>query len=101
MRAPEKSLAPSEGPYRIGLVGGSASGKTAVGKKFERLGAGVIDCDKLGHRAYEPGSRIGVIQIIRNTFWGHFSDPYVTFFSKYVFVMSNYGKFVLKYEIDF
>ena len=36
-------------------VGGSASGKTAVGQRFEKLGAGVIDCDKLGHRAYEPG----------------------------------------------
>jgi len=84
LRAPEKSLVTSEGPYRIGLVGGSASGKTAVGKKFERLGAGVIDCDKLGHRAYEPGSRIGVIQIIRDTFGEQFSDPFphVTFFSK-------------------
>ena len=43
-------------PYVIGLVGGSASGKTSVGKRLEKLGAGVVDCDQLGHKAYEPGT---------------------------------------------
>jgi len=43
------------GPYIIGLTGGSASGKSSVGKKMEKLGWGIVDCDKLGHMAYTPG----------------------------------------------
>ena len=43
------------GPYLIGLTGGSASGKTSVGRRLAGLGWGVVDCDKLGHRAYTPG----------------------------------------------
>ena len=46
----------SQVPYVIGLVGGSASGKTSVGKRLEKLGAAVVDCDQLGHKAYEPGT---------------------------------------------
>jgi len=46
----------SKGPYLIGLTGGSASGKSSVGKRFQDLGAGLVDCDKLGHAAYLPGS---------------------------------------------
>jgi len=42
--------------YLIGLAGGSASGKTTIGKKLTELGATVIDCDKLGHEAYVPGT---------------------------------------------
>ena len=63
------------GPYIIGLTGGSASGKSSVGKKLESihdfqnvlisiltmvilaLGWGVVDCDKLGHLAYSPGEQ--------------------------------------------
>lgn len=44
------------GPYVIGLTGGSASGKTAVGRRLAKLGAHVIDCDQLGHQAYQPAT---------------------------------------------
>lgn len=37
----------------IGLTGGSGSGKSAVAKRLEDLGAVRIDCDKLGHQVYE------------------------------------------------
>jgi len=47
----------SQGPYLIGLTGGSASGKSSVGKRLAGLGFGVIDCDKLGHQAYMPGEQ--------------------------------------------
>jgi dephospho-CoA kinase len=33
--------------YRVGLTGGIASGKSAVGAAFERLGIPVIDTDQL------------------------------------------------------
>jgi hypothetical protein len=35
-------------PYVIGLTGGIASGKSALCGRLEKLGAGVVDCDKLG-----------------------------------------------------
>lgn len=44
-------------PYVIGLTGGSASGKSSVAKRFAKLGAGVVDCDKLGHEAYLKGTK--------------------------------------------
>ena len=44
-------------PYVIGLTGGIASGKSSVCKRLEGLGAKVINCDKLGHKAYEPGTK--------------------------------------------
>ncbi len=37
-------------PYLIGLTGGSASGKSNIAQYLNRLGAGIVDCDKLGHR---------------------------------------------------
>jgi len=40
----------------IGLTGGIASGKSTASKYFAERGAFVIDSDKLGHRAYEPGT---------------------------------------------
>lgn len=40
----------------IGLTGGLASGKSAILNDLSRLGAGVIDCDKLGHKAYLKGT---------------------------------------------
>lgn len=45
----------SESPYVIGLTGGIASGKSTVCAVMKELGAIVIDCDKLGHQAYEKG----------------------------------------------
>lgn len=43
-------------PYVIGLTGGIASGKTSVAQRLAKLGASVIDCDKLGHVSYLPGT---------------------------------------------
>lgn len=40
----------------IGLTGGIASGKSTVTAMLAELGATIIDADRLGHRAYEPGS---------------------------------------------
>lgn len=41
-------------PYIIGLIGGIASGKSKMTERFDKLGAGIIDCDKLAHSLYEP-----------------------------------------------
>lgn len=41
-------------PYVIGLIGGIASGKSAMAKRLETFGAKIIDCDKLAHQLYEP-----------------------------------------------
>lgn len=35
--------------FVIGIVGGVASGKSAVTRQFERLGATIVDADQLGH----------------------------------------------------
>ena len=43
-------------PYVIGLTGGSASGKSTMARRLCDLGAGVVDCDGLGHAAYQPGT---------------------------------------------
>ena len=43
-------------PYLIGLTGGSASGKSTMARRLKELGAGVVDCDGLGHAAYQPGT---------------------------------------------
>ncbi|XP_075701601.1 bifunctional coenzyme A synthase [Rhinoderma darwinii] len=42
-------------PYIIGLTGGSGSGKSSIATRLEKLGAVLIDCDKLGHLSYKPG----------------------------------------------
>lgn len=41
---------------RVGLTGGIASGKSTVSAVLRRLGAPVIDADRLVHLIYEPGS---------------------------------------------
>lgn len=51
---PNKSIPSS--PYVLGLTGGIASGKSAICKRLEGLGAGTVDCDKLGHQAYAKGT---------------------------------------------
>jgi len=56
LKEPLKPWDKSVGPYLIGLTGGSASGKSSVGKRMAGLGWGVVDCDKLGHEAYTPGA---------------------------------------------
>ena len=40
----------------ICLTGGLASGKSTAVKHLETKGARIIDADKLGHRAYDPGT---------------------------------------------
>ena len=37
-------------PYIIGLTGGSASGKSKIASYLQDLGAGIVDCDGLGHK---------------------------------------------------
>lgn len=44
-------------PYIIGLTGGIASGKTSISQHFKQLGAAAINCDKLAHEIYEPGTK--------------------------------------------
>lgn len=41
----------------IGLTGGIASGKSTAARYLAEKGAQVIDCDVLGHRAYDPDTR--------------------------------------------
>ncbi|EGI69332.1 PREDICTED: bifunctional coenzyme A synthase [Acromyrmex echinatior] len=43
-------------PYVIGLTGGIASGKSSVAEKLQQLGAGLVNCDKLAHNLYLPGT---------------------------------------------
>lgn len=40
---------------RVGLTGGLASGKSTVAKMLARLGAPVLDADRVVHELYEPG----------------------------------------------
>jgi len=40
----------------IGITGGIAAGKSSVARELLLRGARVIDADRLGHRAYEPGT---------------------------------------------
>ena len=40
----------------ICLTGGLASGKSTAARYLADLGAKIIDADKLGHRAYDPGT---------------------------------------------
>jgi len=42
-------------PYRVGLTGGIASGKSTVAKLFEALGVPVIDTDALAREVVAPG----------------------------------------------
>jgi dephospho-CoA kinase len=42
--------------HRVGLTGNIASGKSAVARVWQRLGARVVDADELARRAVAPGS---------------------------------------------
>ncbi|KOX70265.1 Bifunctional coenzyme A synthase [Melipona quadrifasciata] len=44
-------------PYIIGLTGGIASGKSSVAKKLQKLGAALVNCDKIAHDLYQPGKK--------------------------------------------
>ena len=52
----------------VGLTGGIASGKTAVSRRFEALGAAVIDTDRLARAVVEPGT--SGLDAIRERFGG-------------------------------
>ena len=56
LRSPKQKYKKQKEPYVIGLTGGSCSGKTNISHYLDELGAGVIDCDLLGHAAYNPGT---------------------------------------------
>lgn len=43
-------------PYRVGLTGGIASGKTTVTNLFAELGASIVDTDLLAREVVAPGS---------------------------------------------
>ncbi|NWX09654.1 COASY synthase, partial [Caloenas nicobarica] len=55
LRPPRQDPALPSRPYVIGLTGGTGSGKTSIAKLLGRLGAFLIDADKLGHAVYVPG----------------------------------------------
>lgn len=57
LRGPTPKRSIPDRPYLIGLTGGIASGKSNIAAELRRLGAGVVDCDKVAHRAYAPGSQ--------------------------------------------
>lgn len=44
-------------PYIIGLTGGIASGKSSVAEKLKKLGAVLVNCDKIAHDLYLPGNK--------------------------------------------
>ncbi|XP_032664500.1 bifunctional coenzyme A synthase isoform X2 [Odontomachus brunneus] len=52
-------------PYIIGLTGGIASGKSSVAGKIEKLGASLVNCDKLAHDLYLP-EKAGFPKIIEH-----------------------------------
>ncbi len=45
----------SSRPYRVGLTGGIASGKSTAAKFFGALGVPIIDTDQLARDVVEPG----------------------------------------------
>lgn len=42
-------------PYVIGLTGGICAGKSHISEFLGKLGAAVVNCDRLGHETYLPG----------------------------------------------
>ncbi|KAL0268613.1 UNVERIFIED_CONTAM: hypothetical protein PYX00_010475 [Menopon gallinae] len=56
LREPQKKPGLADRPYIIGLTGGICSGKSNIGQYLKSLGAGLVDCDKVGHDLYKSGS---------------------------------------------
>jgi len=42
-------------PFRVGLTGGIASGKSTVARLFQALGVPVVDADEIAHEIVAPG----------------------------------------------
>lgn len=55
LKPPQPNTLIPNRPYIIGLAGNIASGKSSVAGRLEKLGAGVIVCDKLAHELYCKG----------------------------------------------
>ena len=54
---PDPQTSPlSSAVYVVGLTGGTCSGKTTIANHLSSLSACIVDCDKLGHVAYEPST---------------------------------------------
>ncbi|KAK6025842.1 dephospho-CoA kinase [Ostertagia ostertagi] len=73
LRPPIQHPERSGQPYIIGLCGGIGSGKSNIARILrEQPGFEVIDCDKLAHKSYEPGSEL--IESINEKFEGVVKD---------------------------
>ena len=59
-------------PYRIGLTGGIASGKSVVAGMFADLGIPIIDTDVIAREVVEPGQP--ALEEIRERFGDHMID---------------------------
>ena len=59
-------------PYRIGLTGGIASGKSIVADMFADLGVPIIDTDVIAREVVEPGQP--ALEEIRERFGEHMID---------------------------
>lgn len=59
-------------PLVIGLTGGIGSGKTAAAEEFARLGATVIDTDRIAHELTSPGG--AAIAGVRDLFGDEYID---------------------------
>lgn len=59
-------------PLVIGLTGGIGSGKTAAAEEFARLGATVVDTDKIAHELTSPGGT--AIAGVRDLFGDEYID---------------------------
>lgn len=49
---------PPHRPFRVGLTGGIASGKTTVARLFGALGVPIIDADEISREVTRPGSPV-------------------------------------------
>ncbi len=58
---------------KVGLTGGIASGKSAVGETFSALGAHVIQADAIAHRLMQPGEEV-YDEVVRH-FGGNILNP--------------------------
>ncbi len=54
-----------ENLLKVGLTGGIASGKSAVGEMFSALGAHIVQADAIAHRLMQPGEAV-YDQVVRH-----------------------------------
>jgi len=64
---------PPHKPFRVGLTGGIASGKTTVARLFGALGVPIIDADEISREVTQPGSP--VLRAIAERFGDRFIAP--------------------------